>query len=84
MAGHFKWASIRHCRSRQDARRGSLWTRIIREVTVAARDGGPELAMNPRQHLTLDKVRRGNLIDGRIRAATGKTYRAYYNQSRPG
>ena len=40
MAGHSKWANIQHRKNRQDAKRGSLWTKIIREVTVAARDGG--------------------------------------------
>ena len=46
MAGHSKWANIQHRKNRQDAKRGSLWTKIIREVTVAARDGGSDPSMN--------------------------------------
>jgi transcriptional/translational regulatory protein YebC/TACO1 len=46
MAGHSKWANIQHRKNRQDVKRGSLWTKIIREVTVAARDAGPDPAMN--------------------------------------
>ena len=61
MAGHSKWANIQHRKNRQDAKRGSLWTKIIREVTVAARDGGPDPAMNPRLRLALDKARLGNV-----------------------
>jgi len=61
MAGHSKWANIQHRKNRQDIKRSSLWTKIIREVTVAARDGGPDPAMNPRLRLALDKARRGNV-----------------------
>jgi len=61
MAGHSKWANIQHRKNRQDAKRGSLWTKIIREVTVAARDGGADPDMNPRLRLALDKARLGNV-----------------------
>ena len=44
MAGHSKWANIQHRKGRQDAKRGKLWTKIIREITVAARAGGPDPA----------------------------------------
>ena len=56
MAGHSKWANIQHRKNRQDVKRSSLWTKIIREVTVAARDGGPDPARNPRLRLALDKA----------------------------
>src|SRR4249919_1666571 len=61
MAGHSKWANIQHRKNRQDVKRGSLWTKFIREVTVAARDAGPDPAMNPRLRLALDKARLGNV-----------------------
>jgi YebC/PmpR family DNA-binding regulatory protein len=66
MAGHSKWANIQHRKNRQDAKRGSLWTKIIREVTVAARDGGPDPTMNPRLRLALDKARLGNVPKDRL------------------
>ena len=47
MAGHSKWANIRHRKGRQDAKRGKLFTRLIREVTVAAKLGGGDIAANP-------------------------------------
>ncbi|MCH8857238.1 MAG: YebC/PmpR family DNA-binding transcriptional regulator, partial [Proteobacteria bacterium] len=51
MAGHSKWANIQHRKGRQDEKRGKIWTRIIREITVAARQGGPEIKDNPRLRL---------------------------------
>jgi transcriptional/translational regulatory protein YebC/TACO1 len=69
MAGHSKWANIQHRKNRQDAKRGSLWTRIIREVTVAARDGGSDPDMNPRLRLALDKARLGNVPKDKLQAA---------------
>ena len=48
MAGHSKWANIQHRKGRQDAKRGKLWTKIIREITVAARAGGADPDANPR------------------------------------
>src|SRR5512145_1905846 len=66
MAGHSKWANIQHRKNRQDIKRSSLWTKIIREVTVAARDGGPDPAMNPRLRLALDKSRLGNVPKDRL------------------
>ena len=48
MAGHSKWANIQHRKGRQDEKRGKIWTRLIREIVVAARQGGGDLGMNPR------------------------------------
>ncbi|MEP6607482.1 MAG: YebC/PmpR family DNA-binding transcriptional regulator [Burkholderiaceae bacterium] len=69
MAGHSKWANIQHRKNRQDVKRGSLWTKIIREVTVAARDGGADPAMNPRLRLALDKARLGNVPKDKLTSA---------------
>lgn len=61
MAGHSKWANIQHRKGRQDAKRGKLWTKIIREVTVAARAGGPDPDANPRLRLAWDKATAANM-----------------------
>jgi YebC/PmpR family DNA-binding regulatory protein len=72
MAGHSKWANIQHRKNRQDVKRGSLWTKIIREVTVAARDGGPDPAMNPRLRLALEKARLGNVPKDKLTSAIAR------------
>jgi YebC/PmpR family DNA-binding regulatory protein len=86
MAGHSKWANIQHRKNRQDAKRGSLWTKIIREVTVAARDGGPDPDMNPRLRLALDKARLGNVpkdkLTNAIQRGAGKLEGASYEEIR--
>jgi YebC/PmpR family DNA-binding regulatory protein len=86
MAGHSKWANIQHRKNRQDAKRGSLWTKIIREVTVAARDGGPEPAMNPRLRLALEKARLGNVpkdkLTNAIQRGAGKLEGVSYEEIR--
>ncbi|MBM4206290.1 MAG: YebC/PmpR family DNA-binding transcriptional regulator, partial [Gammaproteobacteria bacterium] len=61
MAGHSKWANIKHRKAKQDASRGKLWTKLIREVTVAARLGGPVPADNPRLRTAVDKALDGNM-----------------------
>jgi YebC/PmpR family DNA-binding regulatory protein len=61
MAGHSKWANIQHRKNRQDAKRGQLWTKLIREITVAARDGGVDPSTNPRLRLALEKASSGNI-----------------------
>ncbi|MER1968405.1 YebC/PmpR family DNA-binding transcriptional regulator [Castellaniella sp. GW247-6E4] len=61
MAGHSKWANIQHRKGRQDAKRGKLWTKIIREVTVAARAGGADPDTNPRLRLAWDKATAANM-----------------------
>lgn len=70
MSGHSKWANIQHRKGRQDAKRGKLWTKIIREVTVAARAGGPDPDSNPRLRLAWDKATAANMPkDNIVRAA---------------
>ena len=61
MAGHSKWANIQHRKGRQDEKRGKIWTRIIREITVAARAGGGDLSANPRLRLAVDKALTNNM-----------------------
>ena len=60
MAGHSKWANIKHRKARQDASRGKIWTKVIREITVAAK-GGPDPDDNPRLRLALDKANASNI-----------------------
>jgi YebC/PmpR family DNA-binding regulatory protein len=55
MAGHSKWANIKHKKAATDAKRGKIWTRLIKEITVAARMGGEDVASNPRLRLAVDK-----------------------------
>ncbi len=67
MAGHSKWANIQHRKGRQDEKRGKIWTRIIREITVAARAGGPDPAANPRLRLAIDKAKAANMPADRVK-----------------
>ncbi|MBL8389752.1 MAG: YebC/PmpR family DNA-binding transcriptional regulator [Hydrogenophaga sp.] len=67
MAGHSKWANIQHRKGRQDEKRGKIWTRVIREITVAARTGGGDPAMNPRLRLAIDKAKAANMPADRIK-----------------
>lgn len=67
MAGHSKWANIQHRKGRQDEKRGKVWTRIIREITVAARTGGGDPAMNPRLRLAIDKAKAANMPADRVK-----------------
>ena len=67
MAGHSKWANIQHRKGRQDEKRGKIWTRIIREITVAARAGGGDLSANPRLRLAVDKAKGANMPADRIK-----------------
>lgn len=69
MAGHSKWANIQHRKGRQDAKRGKLWTKIIREITVAARAGGPDPDANPRLRLAWDKATAANMPKENIQRA---------------
>ena len=71
MAGHSKWANIKHRKARQDASRGKIWTKVIREITVAAK-GGPDPADNPRLRLALDKANAANLPKDTIKRASQK------------
>lgn len=67
MAGHSKWANIQHRKGRQDEKRGKIWTRIIREITVAARLGGGDLSINPRLRLAIEKAKAANMPADRIK-----------------
>ncbi|MGB3289980.1 MAG: YebC/PmpR family DNA-binding transcriptional regulator [Burkholderiaceae bacterium] len=69
MAGHSKWANIQHRKGRQDAKRGKLWTKIIREITVAARAGGADPDANPRLRLAWDKGTAANMPKDTIQRA---------------
>ena len=60
MAGHSKWANIKHRKARQDASRAKVWTKVIREITVAAK-GGPDPEDNPRLRLALEKANQANM-----------------------
>jgi YebC/PmpR family DNA-binding regulatory protein len=70
MAGHSKWANIQHRKNKQDARRGKLFTKLIREITVAARMGGGDLNSNPRLRLAVDKALSANMTRDTIDRAT--------------
>ena len=67
MAGHSKWANIQHRKGRQDEKRGKVWTRIIREITVAARQGGGDVSANPRLRLAIEKAKASNMPADRIK-----------------
>jgi len=85
MAGHSKWANIQHRKGRQDAKRGQLWTKLIREITVAAREG-PDPAFNARLRLALEKASAGNVpkdtIQKAIARGAGKLEGAHYDEIR--
>jgi len=70
MAGHSKWANIQHRKGRQDAKRGKIFTKLIKEITVAARLGGGDPDMNPRLRLAIDKARAENMPGDNIERAT--------------
>jgi len=72
MAGHSKWANIQHRKGRQDARRGKLWTKIIREITVAARAGGADPDSNPQLRLAWDKATAVNMPKDNILRAIAR------------
>jgi len=86
MAGHSKWANIQHRKGRQDEKRGKVWTRVIREITVAARQGGADLAMNPRLRLAVDKAKAANMpadtVKKNIDKATGNLEGVSYEEIR--
>jgi YebC/PmpR family DNA-binding regulatory protein len=67
VAGHSKWANIQHRKGRQDEKRGKIWTRIVREITVAARAGGGDPAMNPRLRLAIEKAKAANMPADRVK-----------------
>jgi len=72
MAGHSKWANIQHRKKAQDAKRGKIFTRLIREITVASRMGGSDSASNPRLRLAVDKALAANMPKDTIERAIKK------------
>lgn len=72
MAGHSKWANIKHRKAAQDAKRGKIFTKLIRELTVAARAGGPEPADNPRLRAAMDKALANNMTKDTIDRAIAR------------
>ena len=72
MAGHSKWANIQHRKNAQDAKRGKLFTKLIREINVAARAGGSDLSSNPRLRLAVDKALGANMTKDTIERAIKK------------
>jgi len=69
MAGHSKWANIQHRKGRQDEKRGKIWTKLIKEITVAAKLGGGDVATNPRLRLAIDKAKDSNMPNDNVQRA---------------
>lgn len=86
MAGHSKWANIQHRKNAQDAKRGKLFTRLIREITTAARNGDPNPDQNPRLRLAVDKALTANMtkdtIERAIRRGAGELEGAAFEEIR--
>jgi YebC/PmpR family DNA-binding regulatory protein len=86
VAGHSKWANIQHRKGRQDEKRGKIWTRITREIIVAARSGGGDINMNPRLRLAIDKAKAANMpadnIKRNVDKATGNLEGVNYEEIR--
>jgi len=86
VAGHSKWANIQHRKGRQDEKRGKVWTRVIREIMVAARQGGGDLSANPRLRLAVDKAKAANMpadtVKRNIDKATGNLEGVSYEEIR--
>ena len=86
MAGHSKWANIQHRKGRQDEKRGKVWTRVIREIMVAARLGGGDLDTNPRLRMAVEKAKAANMpadnIKRNIDKATGNLEGVQYEEIR--
>jgi YebC/PmpR family DNA-binding regulatory protein len=86
MAGHSKWANIQHRKARQDEKRQRIWTRVVREIMVAARQGGGDPAANPRLRLAIEKAKAANMpadtIKRNIDKATGNLEGVSYEEVR--
>ena len=86
MAGHSKWANIQHRKGRQDAKRGKVFTKLIKEITVAAKMGGGDPAMNPRLRLAIEKAKGESMpkdnIDNAIKRGTGQLEGVTYEEIR--
>jgi YebC/PmpR family DNA-binding regulatory protein len=86
MAGHSKWANIKHKKAATDAKRGKIFTRLIKEITVSARLGGGDASANPRLRLAIDKARDQNMpkdtIDNAIKRGSGQLEGVNYEEIR--
>ena len=86
MAGHSKWANIQHRKGRQDAKRGKVFTKLIKEITVAARMGGGDINFNPRLRMAIDKAKEENMpadnIDRAVKRGTGELEGVNYEEIR--
>ena len=86
MAGHSKWANIQHRKGRQDAKRGKIFTKLIKEITVAAKMGGGDAGSNPRLRLAVEKAKAQSLpkdnIDNAIKRGTGQLEGVTYEEIR--
>jgi len=86
MAGHSKWANIKHKKAATDAKRGKIFTRLIKEITVSARLGGGDISANPRLRLAVDKARDQNMpkdtIDNAIKRGSGQLEGVSYEEIR--
>jgi YebC/PmpR family DNA-binding regulatory protein len=86
MAGHSKWANIRHRKAGQDAKRGKIFTKLLREITVAVKSGGPDAGSNPTLRTAIDKALGSNMrrdtIDNAIKKASGAQEGANYEEVR--
>ena len=86
MAGHSKWANIQHRKGRQDEKRQRVWTRVMREIMVAARMGGGDLGTNPRLRLAVDKAKAANMPNENVKygiaKATGSLEGVQYEEVR--
>jgi YebC/PmpR family DNA-binding regulatory protein len=86
MAGHSKWANIKHKKAATDAKRGRIWTRLIKEITVAARLGGGDIVSNPRLRLAVDRAADANMpkdnVNRAIQRGTGGLEGANYEEIR--
>ena len=86
MAGHSKWANIKHKKAATDAKRGKVWTRLIKEITVASRMGGEDVATNPRLRLAVEKAADANMpkenVTRAIQRGSGTLDGAHYEEIR--
>ncbi len=86
MAGHSKWANIQHRKGRQDAKRGKIFTRLIKEITVASRLGGSDVSCNPRLRLATDKAYENNMpkdtVERAIKRGSGELEGVNYEEIR--
>ena len=86
MSGHSKWANIQHRKGRQDEKRQRIWTRVVREIMVAARTGGGDVSANPRLRLAIEKAKAANMpadtIKRNVDKATGNLEGVSYEEIR--